>query len=739
MAISIINTLSQEIEYPKICHYLTKVCITMKKLNQRLLLILLYIHLTGIAFSQNSTIDSLQSVLKFQKDDSNKVNTLVSLSELIFMDDKTISMPYALEALSISKKINYKPGMADAFLIIGVLHLPNYPTKALNNYYSALKLYEKLGDKNSVALALQYIGSANSSQGNDEEALKNFLASLEIRKEIGDKGLIAMSYNSIGSIYTNKGDCAKSLELHSLALKIYRELGDKGPRYGLGWSNSCIGDVYKKEGEIAIAQGDRTIAEYKFAKAQKKYLEALKDNEKIDNKAGLSAIYESLGDLNLNLKKVSNAQGYFKKSLEILKARGSKDLKNVYLGLSLIDSIKGNYNQALYHYKMYIVYRDHIINNENAQQSLMYKMQYEFEKKEALAKAEQEKKNIQEKRRKNEQYFVLFSLVLLLLFCLLIAFIQWRNNQQKQKTNVLLQQQNEKIENTLATLKATQNQLIQSEKLASLGELTAGIAHEIQNPLNFVNNFAEVSAEMIDELKEELEKGDMEEVKAIAEDLQVNLGKINHHGGRASSIVKGMLEHSRASTGVKEPTDLNALAEEFLRLAYHGLRAKDASFNCKMETHFDPDLLKVSVIPQDIGRVLLNLINNAFYAVAERSRSTVAGRSRSTVQQRASVVVTRSHADTAPYQPTVTISTQKTADKIIIKVQDNGNGIPEAIRDKIFQPFFTTKPTGQGTGLGLSLAYDIITKGHGGKLHLESIENQGSTFTIELPFTNPKN
>ena len=275
------------------------------------------------------------------------------------------------------------------------------------------------------------------------------------------------------------------------------------------------------------------------------------------------------------------------------------------------------------------------------------------------------------------------------------------------------------LQNSILELKSTQAQLIQSEKLASLGELTAGIAHEIQNPLNFVNNFAEVSAEMLADMDAELDKGDIHEAKVISADLQQNLSKINHHGQRASAIVKGMLEHSRASTGVKEPTDLNALADEYLRLAYHGLRAKDSSFNAAMETHFDPDLPLVSVIPQDIGRVLLNLINNAFYAVAERSRSTVGA------------PLAGAHV---PYQPTVTVSTQKTGDQIIIKVQDNGNGIPESIRDKIFQPFFTTKPTGQGTGLGLSLAYDIVTKGHGGTLKLESEDEAGTAFIIHLPF-----
>jgi signal transduction histidine kinase len=286
----------------------------------------------------------------------------------------------------------------------------------------------------------------------------------------------------------------------------------------------------------------------------------------------------------------------------------------------------------------------------------------------------------------------------------------------------LLATQNETLERQVvertSELRASQAQLIQSEKLASLGELTAGIAHEIQNPLNFVNNFAEVSEEMLGEMEEELDKGDTAEVKAIAADLKQNLSKINHHGKRASSIVKGMLEHSRASTGVKEPTDLNALADEYLRLAYHGLRAKDSSFNATMETHFDPDLPHLEVVPQDIGRVILNLINNAFYAVAERSRSTVTEKAKQGIEG---------------YHPTVTVSSNIVGDKVEISVKDNGNGIPHAIKDKIFQPFFTTKPTGQGTGLGLSLAYDIVTKGHGGNLAVESTPGSGTSFVIQFP------
>lgn len=279
-----------------------------------------------------------------------------------------------------------------------------------------------------------------------------------------------------------------------------------------------------------------------------------------------------------------------------------------------------------------------------------------------------------------------------------------------------LTRQKEELEHTLKELKSTQSQLIQSEKMASLGELTAGIAHEIQNPLNFVNNFSEVSNELIDEMNDELNKGFMDEAKAIGRDIKQNLEKINYHGKRADAIVKGMLLHSRKNSGIKEPTDINALCDEYLRLSYHGLRAKDKSFNAKFETDFDDSIGRINIVPQDMGRVILNLINNAFYAVTEKQNQNIPG-----------------------YVPTVIVKTSKhllpgsRGTEIVIKVSDNGNGIPQYIIDKIFQPFFTTKPTGQGTGLGLSLSYDIVTKGHNGELKVESEENRGTTFIIKLP------
>ncbi len=286
-----------------------------------------------------------------------------------------------------------------------------------------------------------------------------------------------------------------------------------------------------------------------------------------------------------------------------------------------------------------------------------------------------------------------------------------------------LTKQKEELENALTELQATQKQLIQSEKMASLGELTAGIAHEIQNPLNFVNNFSEINTELIEEMKAELQAGNNQAAVAIANDIAANEEKINHHGKRADGIVKGMLQHSRSSNGIKEPTSINSLADEYLRLAYHGLRAKDKSFNATMKTDYDETIGNINIIPQDIGRVILNLIINAFYAVSEKKKLNIEG-----------------------YEPTVSVGTSRSSSAadgrvvVQIKVKDNGNGIPQKVLDKIFQPFFTTKPTGQGTGLGLSMSYDIVTKGHGGEIKVETTEGaglpgeeSGTEFIINLP------
>ncbi|MEZ0486528.1 ATP-binding protein [Fibrella aquatica] len=286
--------------------------------------------------------------------------------------------------------------------------------------------------------------------------------------------------------------------------------------------------------------------------------------------------------------------------------------------------------------------------------------------------------------------------------------------QQKELLEQQVARRTAKLNQSLQNLRETQTQLVQREKMASLGELTAGIAHEIQNPLNFVNNFAEVSTELLDELKQEQarpnEERDLELEAELLGDVHQNVSKISHHGQRAASIVKGMLQHSRATNGDKEQTDLNALGDEYLRLSYHGLRAKDKAFNATLHTSLDPLLEPVMVVSQDVGRVLLNLFNNAFYAVREKAKANPTG-----------------------YFPTVWFVTKQHADGIELRIQDNGNGIPEELQRKIFQPFFTTKPTGEGTGLGLSLSFDIITKGHGGTLDVETTPGEQTTFIIRLP------
>jgi signal transduction histidine kinase len=307
----------------------------------------------------------------------------------------------------------------------------------------------------------------------------------------------------------------------------------------------------------------------------------------------------------------------------------------------------------------------------------------------------------------------------LLAFGAIWSIVQYRSRRLKRENRLLEEKvahRTKKLKESIDNLKATQAQLIHSEKMASLGELTAGIAHEIQNPLNFVNNFSEVNAELTKELEEEIEKGDLEEAKAIAKDIKENEEKIMYHGKRAESIVKGMLQHSRSSSGEKSLTDINALVDEYLRLAYHGFRAKDKSFNSKFETDFDETLEKINVVPQEIGRVMLNLITNAFHAVREKSKNGDAKDA---------------------YQPSVSVKTEKQDGQVLIEVSDNGSGMPAEVKNKIFQPFFTTKPTGEGTGLGLSMSFDII-KLHKGKISVDSVEGEGTTFHITLPITNPK-
>jgi two-component system NtrC family sensor kinase len=522
---------------------------------------------------------------------------------------------------------------------------------------------------------------------NLEQQICHFRIAGKIGKEINYAPRVQLANLNLGQSYLDlkKPDSALyyEKEAESIALNTDTETNPLAQAY-LGTVQMHLGDIYK-----ALENQSMSLSYY---------YESLKTSTKNNNRAAVSRVCLRLSQYHLENRNKDSALYYSLRNMEILKTLGQVTGKETNLGVGyeniyLSYKLNNRFDSAFKYSELALTTKDSLvkirIRNLAEFQSLTYNEQLR------LQNLEKEKVLYQSRLR---TYALLGGLAVFLL----IALILFRNNRQKRKANRIL-------ETTLTNLKATQSQLIQSEKMASLGELTAGIAHEIQNPLNFVNNFSEVSNELIDEMNEELSKGDIEEAKAIANDVKQNLEKINHHGKRADAIVKGMLQHSRSNSGQKEPTDINALADEYLRLAYHGLRAKDKSFNASMKTDFDETIGNVHIIPQDIGRVILNLITNAFYVVDEKKKSGIEG-----------------------YEPSVSVSTKKAGNKVLIAVKDNGNGISQKVLDKIFQPFFTTKPTGQGTGLGLSLSYDIV-KAHGGEIKVVTKENEGTEFIIQIP------
>ena len=390
-----------------------------------------------------------------------------------------------------------------------------------------------------------------------------------------------------------------------------------------------------------------------------------------------------------------------------------KKLRDSSQELSNAFAKEGDYAQAYRYYLQYSAYKDSLTAEATTRRLASLQYNQNLLKKEAQIKLLTKDQQLRDQEVRRQQQFVLVligCIALLVVFSLLLT----RNNRAKLRANRQLNEQKEALQVTLNQLKTTQTQLIQAEKMASLGELTAGIAHEIQNPLNFVNNFSEVSSELVTELIENRRNAmrDEELESELLGDVQQNLQKINQHGNRASAIIKGMLQHARQSGGQKEHTDVNALTEEYLKLAYHGIRSRDKSIEVKLTTGFDAGLRPTLMAPQEIGQVLLNLFNNAFYAVQKRKQNAL-----------------------PDYHPEVSVKTSREANQLRITIRDNGIGIPDAIRQKIFQPFFTTKPTGQGTGLGLSLSYDIVTKGHGGTLTVESEEGEFTELVLTLPTT----
>ena len=630
----------------------------------------------------------------------------------------------AAKAYEIFSSINWKPAMGQALSenASDYERLGNY-TKAIEYNFKALRVYEDAGLDVNSAWIYNNIGIDYYQLNDYSKAIENYNKSLQYFKKINGKYGIASALDNIASVYEDEGQFSKVNEYNLQAIKLFEEIHDE----------PAMGRIYINRGNFLKDQNS-------IGSALIFYKKAIAIAQKLGIKSTLASGYGGIGGLYLNLAKNKNkkiavpdslkagktellqkAHDYFSRAFELYKNIGELSFMMQFAqSLSETEALQGNYKNALNFYQHYTRYKDSIFNNDNKTKiaSLENERITEVKDKEiqllnkenALQAAEQEKKDTDAKRIKNIQYFTIIALGITVLSVVIIALLQYRNNRHRQKANMLLQQQKEKVESTLVELKLTQAQLIQSEKMASLGEITAGIAHEIQNPLNFVNNFSDVNQEMIDELEEELKSGNTGGALTIAAELEQNEQKINHHGKRADSIVKGMLQHSRVSSTAKEPTDINKVATEYLRVAYQGLRAKDKMFNADLLTHFDEHLPFVNIVPQDIGRVLLNLANNAFYAVQQRKKTSG-----------------------SDYQPKVELSTALAGAFIEIRVKDNGNGISNDIKDKIMQPFFTTKPTGEGTGLGLSLSYDIVAKGHGGKLSATSEPGIYTEFIVALP------
>lgn len=693
----------------------------------RLVLIcLLYTITIASTFAQPKVgqvyLDSLLAELPRAKPDTNRVKLLNKISNWSSDFNPNEGINYANQSLLLARRLTWKKGMAYAYVILG----KNYTAKiefpkALASQLSGLKIAEEIKDKTLIAGITGNVGNIYFILANYPQALAYYEKALKGHEESGDKISVMNWLSNIGGVYSEQGEYAKALEYQLKALKLNEAIG-----YHKESSFNDVGLAY-----LNLANYPQSLI----------YLQKALNFSKADGgKLTLANIniYNNLGKLYLKIATDSNSTALTtllssNKTNTLRKAKSYTDsarvivdkfvaLKEPYYELhktqsEILDAL-GEPKAALASFKQYITAKDSVINQQNSNNIGAATLQYEFDKKEAALKFEQQLTTVQLQKQKQQRTYLLSGVGLLLA---LLGFIVY-GYFQKQKANTILQRQKEEInqkssqlEQSLIELRATQTQLIQKEKMASLGELTAGIAHEIQNPLNFVNNFSEVSAELVDELTDELDKGDTDEAKAIAGDLRQNLQKITQHGGRASAIVRGMLEHSRTETGEKRLTNLNALADEYLKIAYQGLRAKAKDFHTDLTMNLGSEVDPIEVVPQDIGRVLLNLYNNAFYAVQQRDKG---------------------QGQRGTYQPTVTVSTTQLNGQLQIRVSDNGTGIPDVVKAKIFQPFFTTKPTGEGTGLGLSLSYDIVTKGHGGSLTVESKEGEGTEFLIQLPALN---
>ena len=717
------------------------------------LLLLGLFGLRGFGQPPGDSLERLQArVTAHPQPDTTRVRLLNHLAEALRMAGKlSRARDAAEEALTLAQRLSDPGGQTLALLLLGRFwsSAGELPT-ARNFFQDAERLARQHRAWSNVAEALRRLSDTERQLGNYAPALEYASRSLDYAQQSGQRQSQALSQLQLGLIYVQVGEYEQALPYLNKVLAAFRQqpthrvvavalnaIGENH-RYRGNWSealryyqralaiNRTNGDsitlalhsgnlayVYEKQGRRAEA----------LAVAQRAF-DYLRQNESPEGVAWLGSV---LGQIYLSLNRPDRAVDYARQSLLVASNTGVKEYsRDASRVLAAAHARRGDWAEAYRYQSLFVAYRDSTSGEQTQRRLAALRLNQELDKKQNQIALIEQTRSLEARETHRQKILLTWALVGMLLSAVL-AVVFWNTNRQRHRANRLLERQRRDLQRTLDDLKVAQAQLVQSERLASLGELTAGIAHEIQNPLNFVNNFSEVSAELVTEIRQERQKADQRDEVLIEEllgDLENNLEKITFHGQRASGIVRSMLEHSRGSTGEKRPVDLNALAEEYLRLAYRGFRTKDNTFTCELKTNLDPRLGTVRVASQEMGRVLLNLFSNAFYAVQQRQRSGQPD----------------SHGH--PYRPVVGLTIRKIAPppqqagiRVEIQVRDNGVGIPEAIRQKIFQPFFTTKPTGEGTGLGLSLSYDIVTKGHGGTLTVVSTEGEGSLFTLTIPLT----
>jgi signal transduction histidine kinase len=661
-------------------------------MKKKLPLIALLLCLCYAGFAQRPNMDSLQKAYNKNRQDTTLAKIYFYKSVYVFLKTNVDSgLIYSRKALELSRKIHYYKGEVDALSSIATYQNVNGDLPgALKTTFEALPKALQIGEMRTVASCYNTRGLTYNIMHDYPKALDNYYAAFHVTEKYHYYDIKVTMLNNLARAYLdmNKLDSASYF-----TKKAYDFALEKKTLKNFGYLIRNFGIIEFKKGNNLAA------IDY--------YRKAINDTSSKGDHYLFSECYRRIGEAYQKMVRSDSCIFYARAALEHAKLARNPD--QVQLSTTMLTNeykAVNDYKNAFYYQELTQQAKDSLFS----QQKTLQVQNLVFNEQQRRQEAREKETAYQNRVR----FYVLLGVIGM--FVLIAAILLFANSQRK-KANELLKQQNDQIEaqrkdleKTVNDLKNTQRQLIQSEKMASLGELTAGIAHEIQNPLNFVNNFSEVNTELIEEMELELDKGGISEVRSLTSDIKANQLKISQHGKRADFIVKGMLQHSRASTGEKQPTIINVLADEFFKLSFHGLRAKDKSFNAEMVTNFDPDLPKVNLVQQDIGRVLLNLINNAFYAVNQKAKT--AG---------------------ADYKPTVELSTSHTADRIEIKVKDNGNGIPDTIKDKIMQPFFTTKPTGEGTGLGLSLSYDIVVKGHNGKIDIDTKEGSYTEFTISIP------